>query len=257
MPGHRRRIRLLNVTFDDITMDELLEVRSGTIITVHVDSLAKLQKNRAFYDVVSLFDVATCDSQVLVFAAKMLKTPFRERVSGSDYFPRFYTRYAGDPDTTIFLCGALGDIASQAQTRINDKVGRAMVVGAYGPPPGWLDDVDEVERVIEMVNRSGATVLVVGVGAPQQEFFIHRYRDRLPGVRLFLPLGGTIDYEAGAVVRPPAVVTNLGLEWLWRLVREPRRRWRRYLLHQPPVLYHLLRQALGRYTDPFGPPAPS
>ncbi len=247
----RPPIRLLNVDFDDITMDELLEQRTGTVITVHVDSIAKLQTDREFYDLVKKFDIVTCDSQILVFAARLLRTPVRERVSGSDYLPRFYRRYADDPSVTIFLCGAMGDIADQARARINKTVGRDIVVGAYGPPVGWLEDPDEVERVIDMINDSGASVLVVGVGPPNQERFIHGYRDRLPHVDLYLPLGGTIDYEAGAVKRPPAAITNLGFEWLWRLVREPRRRWRRYLLHQPPVILHLVKQALGRYRDPF------
>lgn len=248
----RPRVRILNVDFDDVTMDELLERTEGTIITVHVDSMAKLQKDRGFHDLVGRFDVVTCDSQILYWAAKVLRTPVRERVSGSDYLPRFYTKYADDPSVTLFLCGAMPGIAEEARRRINAKVGRDMVVGTYSPPPGWFDDPDHVRRVVEMINASGASVLVMGVAAGVQERFIIGHRAELAHVRLLLPLGGTIDYEAGAVVRPPAWVTDAGLEWAWRLVREPRRRWRRYLLHQPPVLWHLLRQALGRYRDPFG-----
>jgi exopolysaccharide biosynthesis WecB/TagA/CpsF family protein len=244
-------VRLLNVDVDDITMDELLEVRRGAILTLHVDMLAKLQKDRAFYRLVPEFDVVTCDSQILVWAARLLGTPVKARVSGSDYFPRFYERYAGDSSVTIFLLGAMDDIAEQAMARINAKVGRQMVVGAYGPPAGWHQDPDEVERMIKLVNESGATALLVGLGAGAQERFIVEHRHELPTVALFLPLGGTIDYEAGAVVRPPSWITNVGLEWFWRLAREPRRRWRRYLVHQPPVIWHLAQQRLGRYRNPF------
>lgn len=244
-------VRLLNVDVDNITMDELLEVRRGAILTLHVDMLAKLQKDRDFYRLVPEFDVVTCDSQILVWAARLLGTPVKARVSGSDYFPRFYERYAGDPSITIFLLGAMDDIAEQAMARINAKVGRQMVVGAYGPPAGWQQDPDEVERMIKLVNESGATALLVGLGAGAQERFIVEHRHELPTVALFLPLGGTIDYEAGAVVRPPSWITNVGLEWFWRLAREPRRRWRRYLVHQPPVIWHLAQQRLGRYHNPF------
>jgi exopolysaccharide biosynthesis WecB/TagA/CpsF family protein len=247
----RRTVRLLNVDVDDVTMDEVLDVRDGAILTLHVDSLAKLQKDRRFYEAVRSFDVVTCDSQILYFAARLLGTPVRERVSGSDYLPRLYSRYAGDPGTTIFLCGAGPGIAEEAARRINAKVGRDVVVGTYSPPPGWIDDPAEVDHMIELINESKATVLVLGLAAGQQEVFIQRHRRDLPAVRLLLPLGGTIDYEAGAVRRPPPFVTTLGLEWLWRLVRQPGRRWRRYLVHQPPVLYHLARQRLGRYRDPF------
>jgi len=245
------KIKILNAELDNITMDELLEKREGTILTLHVDMIAKFQTNRELYDLGKRFDVITCDSQILYFASKLLRTPFRERVSGSDYFPKFYNRYRDDESVTIFLCGAMGNIAERAMETINAKVGRRIIVGAYGPPADYESDQGEIDKILRMINESGATVLVAGLGVPKQERFIFGYRDQLPNVKLFMPLGGTIDYEAGDVKRPPAFITTAGLEWLWRLVREPRRRWRRYLVHQPPVLFHLAQQALGRYRDPF------
>jgi N-acetylglucosaminyldiphosphoundecaprenol N-acetyl-beta-D-mannosaminyltransferase len=94
-------------------------------------------------------------------------------------------------------------------------------------------------------------VLLVGLGTPKENHFIVSNRPHLPHVRLFLPLGGTIDYQAGEVRRPPEWVTKAGLEWAYRLVQNPRQRARRYLLEDPPILWHLLRQRLGRYRDPF------
>ena len=96
-----------------------------------------------------------------------------------------------------------------------------------------------------------ASVLVIGLGAGRQEKFIIKYRDRLPLVKIYLPLGGTIDYEAESLKRPPAWITNAGFEWLYRVVREPRQRWHRYFVHQPPFLYLLLKQKLGLYKNPF------
>jgi exopolysaccharide biosynthesis WecB/TagA/CpsF family protein len=105
--------------------------------------------------------------------------------------------------------------------------------------------------MVARINESRASVLLVGLGAGRQEKFVVRQRNSLPYVRTFLPLGGTIDYEAGALERPAPWVTNVGLEWLYRLLREPGQRWRRYLVHQPPVLGLLARQRLGLYRDPF------
>src|SRR5512141_1586034 len=106
------RVRLLNVEIDDITMDELLATfREGMLLTVHVDMIMKLQKDREFYELLPEFDVVTCDSQILFAAAKLLGTPLRERVSGSDFFPRFYTLHKDDPRLTIFLCGGGPGIA--------------------------------------------------------------------------------------------------------------------------------------------------
>jgi exopolysaccharide biosynthesis WecB/TagA/CpsF family protein len=247
-----KKVRLLNVDVDDVTMDELLErFREGMLLTLHVDMIMKLQTDREFYQAVPRFDVVTCDSQVLFGAAKLLGTPLRERVSGSDFFPRFYQRHKDDPTVTMYLSGGAPGIADIARKNINAKVGREMVVGADSPPFDFDSRPDVVEAMIDRINDSHATVLVVGLGAGRQEKFIVRHASRMPRVRTFLPLGGTIDYEAGTLPRPSPWVTNVGLEWLYRLVREPRQRWRRYVIQQPPALYHLWRQRLGLYRDPF------
>ena len=247
-----RKVRLLNVDVDNITMDELLDTfHEGVLLTLHVDSIMKLQRDREFYELIPKFDVITCDSQILTIAARVLGTPLKQRVSGSDYFPRFYARYADDPSVTVFICGGAPGVAEAARRKINAKVGRQMIVGTSSPSPQYDRKPEEIEQLLAEINQSGATVLVVGLGGGRQEKFIFRYRHRLPGVRLFLPLGGTIDYEAETLRRPPTWITNAGLEWLYRVLREPRQRWYRYFVHQPPVLYLLARQLFGAYSNPF------
>jgi N-acetylglucosaminyldiphosphoundecaprenol N-acetyl-beta-D-mannosaminyltransferase len=254
----RQKVRLLNVDVDNITMDELVEAfREGVMLTLHVDSIMKLQKDREYYDLLPKFDAITCDSQILVTAARILGTPFKERVSGSDYFPHFYTRYKDDPSVRVFICGGAPGVAEIARRNVNAKVGREMIVGANSPSRDFERRPDEIECIIGEINTSGATVLLVGLGGGRQEKFIFKYRERLPGIKLFLPLGGTIDYEAEGLKRPPSWVTNAGLEWLYRLMREPRQRWRRYVVHQPPFLYLFARQLLGIYKNPFAHAAPA
>lgn len=248
------KVRLLNVDVDDITMDELLEkFREGMLLTLHVDMIVKLQKDREFYEMLPQFDLITCDSQILFLAARAMGTPLRERVSGSDFFPRFYLKHREDPAVTLFICGAGPGVAEIARGKINAKVGREMVVGTDSPPFDYDRTPGVIDSMIEKINASRATALLVGLGAGRQEKFIVKYRDRMPQVRTFLPLGGTIDYEAQTLPRPSRWVTEAGLEWLYRLVSEPRQRWRRYLLHQPPVLYELTKQRMGLYRNPFAP----
>lgn len=251
-PRQLPKVRVLNAFVHDVTMDEVLDLREGLLLTLHVDMIMKLQKDREFHDILDQFDIVTCDSQILFFATKFLRTPVRERVSGSDYFPLFCQRYRDDPSVTVFLMGGKPGIAEIAAERINDRAGRKLVVGTSAPPFDFDRNPAEIEKMIEAVNASGATVLLVGLGGGRQEKFIVRYRDRFPNVRLFLPLGGTIDYEAGTFRRPPAWITNAGLEWLYRLLKEPRQRWHRYVVHEPPVIPLLIRQKFGRYRDPFG-----
>lgn len=249
------RIRILNAEVDNISMDELIhDFREGMLLTLHVDMIMKLQKDRDFYNILPEFDIITCDSQFMAFALKFLGRPVKERVSGSDYFPRYYMHHRNDPSVTIFLCGAKPGIAEIARQKINQKVGREIVVGTYSPSFDFDNKPDEIDRMIQMVNDSKATALLVGLGGGRQEKFLVKYRDRFKHVRTFLPLGGTIDYEAQTLPRPPAWVTNWGLEWLYRLLREPRQRWHRYIVHEPPFLYYVALQKLGLYRNPFVAP---
>jgi exopolysaccharide biosynthesis WecB/TagA/CpsF family protein len=246
------RIKLLNVEVDNVTMDWLVDTfREGMLMTLHVDMIMKLQKDAEFYELLPHFDVITCDSQILYVASRLLGTPLKQRVSGSDFFPAYYMHHKDDPAVTVFICGGQKEVAEVAREKINRKVGREMIVGVYSPPFDYDRDPEEIERMISTINDSKASALLVGLGAGRQEKFMVKNRDRLPHVRTFLPLGGTIDYEAGALRRPPAWVTNVGLEWLYRLVREPRKRWYRYMVHQPPVLWLLALQRFGLYKNPF------
>lgn len=250
-----KRVPMLNAWVHDVAMDEIVEnLREGVMLTLHVDMIMKLQTDRDFHALLDQFDVITCDSQIMYFATKFLGTPVRERVSGSDYFPRFYTRYADDPSVTVFLMGGKPGIADLAADRINEKVGRRMIVGTDAPAFDFESNPAEIDRMIAAVNDSGATVCLVGLGGGRQEKFIMKYRDRMPGVRLWLPLGGTIDYESGTFARPPVWITEWGFEWLYRLIKEPRARFHRYVVHEPPFLWGVLKQRLGWYRDPFAGP---
>jgi exopolysaccharide biosynthesis WecB/TagA/CpsF family protein len=233
-------------------MDELLEsFHKGALLTVHSDMLMKLQKDREFYELSHRFDYVTCDSQILAFATRFLGTPVPHRISGSDFLPRFYQFHRNNPEVTLFLLGGQGDVAVRARESINTKVGREIVVDALSPPIGAEQDEAACQEMLDRINASRATVLVVGFGAPKQERFLFKYKDQMPHVRMFLPLGGALDYEAGTIQRPPAWISNMGLEWAYRIAQEPTKRWKRYLVDDIPVLFLILKQKLGLYHHPF------
>ena len=247
-----KKVPLLNAFVHDVTMDEVVrDFNEGLMLTLHVDMIMKLQQDPEFYEIFKKFDLITCDSQIMYFATKFMGTPVKERVSGSDYFPKFYMHHRDNPDVTVFMCGGKPGIADIAAEKINAKVGREFICGTYAPSFDYDQKPDEIEHMIDLINASGATVLLVGLGGGRQEKFIINHRDRLPNVKLFLPLGGTIDYEAGTFKRPPAWITEAGFEWLYRLVKEPKQRWHRYIVHEPPFLWKILLQRFGLYRDPF------
>jgi exopolysaccharide biosynthesis WecB/TagA/CpsF family protein len=187
----------------------------------------------------------------LYYAAKLLGHPLKEKISGSDLFPAFYEYHKHNEDIKIFLLGARPGVAAEAQRRVNAKTGRQIIVAEHSPSFDFADSQEECEQIIDRVNRSGATVLAIGVGAPKQEKFIYKYRHSFKHVKIFLAIGATIDFEAGNVARAPKWVSEMGLEWLYRLLSEPRRLWRRYLVEGPSFFWLALLQMLDLYTEPF------
>ena len=246
------QVKILNVTIDNLSQAEFLEkCKSGIVFTPNVDHLMKLQSDPDFFKVYHSATYKLCDSKVLFLVSRFLGSPIKEKISGSDLFPAFYDYHKDNEDIKIFLLGARQGVAIEAQKRINLKVKRRMVVGAESPSFGFEKDENECLKLVEFINQSGATVLAVGVGAPKQEKFIHKYKDQLPNIKIFLAIGATIDFEAGNIKRAPRWISELGLEWLYRLLAEPKRLWKRYLLHSPSFFWLILKQKLNFYTAPF------
>lgn len=245
--------RILNVDILRITQRELLErFDAGVLITPNVDHLVKLQGDGGFYDVYRRAEWVVCDSKILYLLSKLLRRPLPEAIPGSSFFTAYYMHHKDDADCRIFLLGAKEGIAAKAMERINAKVGRRIVVGAHSPSFGFEKNERECDELVRIVNDSDANVLLVGVGAPKQEKWIMKYRDRMPGVKLFMALGATIDFEAGTLKRAPRLWQKIGMEWLYRCLKEPKRLLRRYFVDDMQFFYYFAKQLLGVYKDPFG-----
>ena len=250
--NNMEKVKILNVQIQSITENGLLDsLKEGVLVTPNVDHLVKLQRDREFYDVYQKAEWVVCDSKILYLLSKLLKHPLPEAIPGSSFFTAYYTYHKNDKDCRIFLLGAKEGIAAKAMERINGKVGRRIVVGAHSPSFGFEKNEQECEDIIDIVNKSGANVLLVGVGAPKQEKWIMKYRERMPSVRLFMALGATIDFEAGTLKRAPMFWQKIGMEWLYRVLKEPRRLFKRYFVDDMQFFFYFAKQLLGLYKDPF------
>jgi N-acetylglucosaminyldiphosphoundecaprenol N-acetyl-beta-D-mannosaminyltransferase len=247
------RSRLLNVWVDDLTMGQLMErLDHGMVLTLNPDHLFHLQRNAAFLSAYRKADFITSDSKYVYWSLGWIGRRIQEKVSGSDIVPAFCHHHRDDPKVKVFLLGAAPGIAQRALERINAREGREIVVGALGPSMKFVNDPAEIDAAIERINTSGATVLIVGLGAPKQEIWMDRYRSRMPHVKILMGVGATIDYEADAVVRAPRWMTRNGLEWLYRITTEPKRYWRRYL-RDLEFFWLVLLDGVGLYRAPrFG-----
>ncbi|KOS06362.1 glycosyl transferase [Flavobacterium akiainvivens] len=245
-------IKILNTDIKSIKLNDLLkDLKQGVVFTPNVDHLVKLQKDKEFYDCYAKADWIICDSKIVGVAGKILGTPFAEVIPGSSLLPAFYNFHKDNEEIKIFLLGAAEGVAKKAMQNINSKVGRLMVVEAHSPSFGFEKNEIECEKIVHMIKQSGANVLVVGVGAPKQEKWIIKYKNMLSGVDLILALGATIDFEAGNIKRAPRIFQVLYLEWLFRLFKEPKRLWKRYLVDDLPFVLFILKQKFKSYKDPF------
>lgn len=246
---------VLNIGIQNITSSELLEqLHEGVLITPNVDQMVKLQKDREFYEIVKKAEWVVCDSKILYLLSNLLKSPLKEAIPGSGFFPQFYMYHKDDSRCKIFLLGAMDGVAQKAMENINRKVGREIVVGAYSPSYGFEKKPDENERIYQMINESNANVVLVGVGCPKQEKWIFTHKENMPKVDIWMALGATIDFEAGNVRRAPMIFQKLAMEWFYRFLMEPKRMFRRYFVDDVKFFLYFGKQLLGLYKDPFEKP---
>ena len=212
-----------------MTVQEFVEeLDDGVLFTLNPDHLYWLQRDRDFAAAYRNATYVSSDSKYVYWALGFLGRAIKQKSSGSDIVPAYWRRHANNPAVKIFLLGAKPGVAQTALERINRLAGRDIVVGALGPSFQFVNDPAETAAAIDTINKSGATCLIVGLGAPKQEVWIDRNCSRMPAIKVYLGVGATIDYEAEAVRRAPAWMTRNGLEWVFRMTTEPRRYWRRY-----------------------------
>mgnify|MGYP000555173319 FL=1 len=240
-------VRILQAQIHAVTCDELLNrLDSGVLFTPNVDHLVKLESDEEFRRCYDRADWVVCDSRILYFCSKLLKRSLPETIPGSSFFPAFYRYHRNNPDCRIFLLGAAPGVAIRAMERINADMGRRIVVGAHSPSYGFEKNEEENRQIYDIINRSGANVVLVGVGSSKQEKWIMRHKDRMPGVDIWMALGATIDFEAGNIRRAPKILQKLCLEWFYRFCMEPKRLFRRYFIDDVKFFYYFMQQLLGR-----------
>lgn len=251
--GSWQQSRLLNAWVDALTIPEIIErLDEGMLFTLNPDHLYHLQRNPDFAAAYADAALVSSDSKYVYWALGLIGRKIKCKTSGSDIVPAYWKHHAANPDVRIFLLGARPGVAQIALERINRLAGRGIVVGAHGPSFNFVNTPDEIGTVVKMINSAQATCVIVGLGAPKQEVWIHKHRHLMPGVKVYMGVGATIDYEAEAVQRAPGWMTRNGLEWLYRMITEPKRYWRRYA-RTMEFFWLVILDWLGLYRPPSFP----
>jgi N-acetylglucosaminyldiphosphoundecaprenol N-acetyl-beta-D-mannosaminyltransferase len=262
----RERTRLAGLDFDRLTRAELIELveenvrggHGGTIVTPNIDICRLTRRDPRCRELVAATSVVVPDGMPLLWAARLARQPLVERITGAELIFSL-ARSAAASGWPVYLIGGLpaGDgrasVAELAGQRLREGFPGLAVAGACAPPERFDPEADDVGPMREDLAATEPKIVFVGLGFPKQEWLIARLAPDLPGA-WFLGCGAAIPFAAGVLRRAPTWMQRCGLEWAFRLLSEPRRLFRRYLIDDLPFAARLLagcawRRFTGRGTD--------
>ena len=246
----KNRVDLFGVQIDPVTMDEAVQtVLSWTadenshcqfVITPNVDHIVQVQTHTGLQEAYQKASLVVADGRPVVWAGNMLGEKLPETVPGSDLLPAIfdYTKATNKP-IKVFLLGAMPGVADRAKVLIEQAWPNVDIVGTLSPDFGFDKDDAQSRQICEHVNATNPEILVIGLGAPKQELWVTKYHHQL-NAKAALCIGATIDFLAGEKPRAPVWMRKSGLEWLHRLLSEPKRLARRYTIDAvkfPKIVY--------------------
>ena len=241
--------RILGMRVDPTSYEEATEKvlawaaagESRYVCVANVHMVMEAHDNPSFRALVNAADLVTPDGMPLVWMLRKLGYPHQGRVCGPELTSRVCAE-AARRGVPVGFYGGHPEALEALVRNLSARFPGLRVVYAYSPPFCPLTP-EEDERVTEEINASGARILFVGLGCPKQEWWMAEHKGRVRAV--MLGVGAAFDFHAGRVRQAPVWMQRAGLEWLFRLVQEPRRLWRRYLKHNPRFLLLAFLQLTG------------
>lgn len=227
----------------DYVLRGISEGRGGWICTANLDVLRQWHQYAEVRDLVADADMVVADGTPLLWAGGLQGSPLPERVAGSTLICTL-SAAAARAGASIFLLGGNPGTAESAVEKLTSQTPGLRVVGTLCPPFGFERNPGFLDRIEQSLREAAPDIVYVALGFPKQERLIRELRTRFPSL-WFIPCGISFSFVAGEIQRAPAIVQRLGFEWLHRLVQEPKRLYRRYLLQGVPFLFALLCSALA------------
>lgn len=238
-----KRIEFLKAPMDIASMPETVSFIEDKIakgeflqhVVVNVAKIVNMQKDLVLAESVKACDVINIDGMGVVLGARFLGFDVPERVAGVDLFHELL-KMSSRADFPVFLLGATEDVVSKTAAKVQDQNPNLTIAG-YNDGYFW----DDEQAVVDKIKASGAKLLFVAITSPKKENFINKWQDQL-GVDFVMGVGGTFDVVAGKVNRAPKWMQEYGLEWFYRIIQEPRRMWKRYLVTNSKFAWLLLKE---------------
>ncbi len=243
-----QRISMMGCQIDNLSMEETLQrvdgfIRAGTPhqhVVVNVDKLVKASREPELRRIINGCDLVNADGMPVVWAARLLGKPLKERVAGIDLFEALMQRAAAR-GWRVFLLGAREEVVAAVRALYERKY-RGLIIA--GHRNGYWSASDEA-AVADQVAASRADLLFVAISSPKKEQFLGQYQARMR-VPFAMGVGGSFDVAAGLVKRAPRWMQRAGLEWFHRFLQEPRRMFRRYFIDDMAFLWLFIKEAARR-----------
>lgn len=237
------KIRFFNIQLDAISMQETVDLVKQRIfenaftqhVVVNVAKIVNMQNDSALADSVNSCDIINIDGMGVVWGCRFLGLNVPERVAGVDLFFQLNSM-AEQEKFSVFYLGAKQAIVQETARKMQQKH-PALEIAGYHHGYFWENE----KEVVQQIRESGAKLLFVAITSPKKENFINKWRDQL-GSNFVMGVGGTFDVVAGKVKRAPLWMQNAGLEWLYRVMQEPGRMWKRYLVTNSKFGWLLLKE---------------
>ncbi|WP_274517876.1 WecB/TagA/CpsF family glycosyltransferase [Pseudomonas sp. GM49] len=206
-------------------------------VVINVAKLIHMRSDPQLNTSVRSCDIINIDGMGIVWGARFLGHKVPERVAGVDLFHELLAMSA-DNGFSVYLLGAENEVVSSTANRVQ-QLYPALKIAGYHHGYFWNDE----KTVVEKIRESGAQLLFVAITSPKKENFINRWREEL-GIDFVMGVGGTFDVVAGKVKRAPLWMQRWGLEWFYRVIQEPKRMWKRYLLTNSKFAWLLIKEKL-------------
>jgi N-acetylglucosaminyldiphosphoundecaprenol N-acetyl-beta-D-mannosaminyltransferase len=243
------RIQILNTTIDNFSMKETLEIIDKRIasqqslhhVVVNAGKIVAMQDDAQLMQSVNEADLINADGQAVVWASKILGKPLKERVAGIDLMSSL-VEMAHTKGYKIFFLGAKQEVLKKVVQNYSQQYSNNIIAGYRN---GYFSREDEKE-IAQQIADSGAQILFVAISSPTKENFLYKHRQNLSKVNFVMGVGGSFDVVSGLVKRAPKWMQNTGLEWLYRLLQEPQRMWKRYLLGNTKFVLLVIKEWLKK-----------
>ena len=243
-----QRVNILGTQVSSISSSDLLDafkfaIQAKKLIQVAitpVNSILAAYKNKQVQEAYNTADYVLCDGMPVKWAASFLNTPIIERITGLDLLPGLVV-FAANENFSLFLLGASPGVGEKLKEVILQQYPNCKVVGIYVPPFMTVFDAAENKKMVDAVNATKPDIVLISFTAPKQDLWITNNKAQLHPA-LYVGIGGAFEVMAGLAKRAPKWMHCAGLEWFYRLIQEPKRMYRRYLIEAPLFIPLILRQ---------------